>query len=233
MTKCRVPLTEATKRQLLAESAGYCANPECHAELIRVTNAGGSVTVADMAHIIASSVSGPRGDPASPASTRADPVNLLVLCPSCHRLVDAAPDQFPAHMLQRWKAEHREQIRRIMSVPRVDSREELRELLEPLLNKNKAVHQQYGPESYHAPTSEWDAAEMWKREVKETIIPNNRRLAALLDRNAHLLTDEERTVVLEFQAHIVGLEYNHLSGDRNAAAPRFPPAMERMSRDNV
>jgi hypothetical protein len=228
-----VRLTGATKRQLIAESAGYCANPDCHAELIKVTDGGRAVTVADMAHIIAGSSSGPRGDAALTEEDRAVSGNLLVLCPSCHRLVDAAPDRYPPDVLVRWKEDHREQVRRLMSVPRVKTRRELRELLDPLLTQNKALHQGLGPESRHDPAAEWDAADMWRREVKKTIIPNNRRVAALLEMNTHLLRDDEKAIASDFQVHLVGLEYNHLSGDRTASASRFPPAMERILRDDV
>ena len=63
---------------------------------------------------------------------------------------------------------------------------------------------------------------MWKQAVLKTILPNNRRLLAILRINTHLLTEKELELVEQFAIHKGGLEYNYLSGDKNSSVPRFP-----------
>jgi len=59
-----------------------------------------------------------------------------------------------------------------------------------------------------------------------TIIPNNRQIYATLSSNEHLLSDSEKRTLRLFYSHMIGLEFNYLSGDKNPAVPRFPPEME-------
>ena len=62
--------------------------------------------IGQIAHIVASSVSGPRGDPDFPAERIDDESNLILLCPSHHVLVDAQPATYTVAVLRGWKREH-------------------------------------------------------------------------------------------------------------------------------
>jgi hypothetical protein len=63
-------------------------------------------------HIVSRSPTGPRAGE-SPAGLEIDGYdNLVLLCPNCHVLVDARPDQFPRSELQRIKAEHEQTFAR-------------------------------------------------------------------------------------------------------------------------
>jgi hypothetical protein len=44
----------------------------------------------------------------------------------------------------------------------------------------------------------------------------------LLDRNAHLLSDDELETAEDFRIHATGLEHRHLGDEPSAGAPRFP-----------
>ncbi|MCB9551939.1 MAG: hypothetical protein H6705_08655 [Myxococcales bacterium] len=40
------------------------------------------------------------------AADRDEADNLILLCPTHHTLIDKVPEQYPAELLRRWKAEH-------------------------------------------------------------------------------------------------------------------------------
>lgn len=118
-------ITESTSRRLLMESGGYCANPECRVPLFVDFGEGRVATVHEIAHIIAKSGSGPRGEEPLSEVERDDYGNLVLLCPRCHRLADEYPDQYPVDMIVSWKREHIEAIQALLG-PVVTSRDELR-----------------------------------------------------------------------------------------------------------
>ena len=63
--------------------------------------------VGEMAHIIARSGDGPRGRSSDSDDSYS---NLILLCPTHHRLVDKAPEEFPAARLSQWKVDHEEKV---------------------------------------------------------------------------------------------------------------------------
>lgn len=66
----------------------------------------------DMAHVIAHRDDGPRGNATVPVSQREAYENLILLCPTHHRLIDSQPDQHPPEMLRQWKADHEAWVER-------------------------------------------------------------------------------------------------------------------------
>src|SRR4051794_23507716 len=100
MARRRNPIPAGTARMVLARSGGYCANPSCRRDLFPPIAAGRIATVDTLAHIIAQSVQGPRGDHPMPVAARDDGSNIVLLCPTCHVLVDnmSATDVFTADL---------------------------------------------------------------------------------------------------------------------------------------
>jgi len=207
------------------DSAGYCANPGCRASLYEEFQDGRVATVYDLAHIIARSRQGPRGEEPLGEDERDAYRNLILLCPRCHRLVDGNPAEYPVHMLGEWKRQHRALSRKLFAGV-AGTRAELRTMLGPLLAENRAIHEAYGPESGYPADLQDESARMWHQQVMATIIPNNRQIYATLSSNEHLLSDSEKRTLRLFYSHMIGLEFNYLSGDKNPAVPRFPPEME-------
>lgn len=66
----------------------------------------------EMAHIVASSDAGPRGDTSFPASDRNKYENLILLCPNHHEEVDSEVAQFTSEVLAQMKAEHEAWVER-------------------------------------------------------------------------------------------------------------------------
>lgn len=228
----QMSVSTAVARRLLMESGGTCANPDCHRSLYDVVKCGEAASVYDLAHIIAKSVAGPRGAvPLSPEE-RDSYENTFLLCPNCHRLVDGNPDRFPVELLSQWKSDHVSAIRALFS-DRGLSRSQLRDKIRPLMNENAAIHDQFGPESGHTVSLTGEAAKMWRESVLATVLPNNRRIYLLLSSNEEVLDPEEREAVKLFYSHLIGLEFNYLSGDKNPVAPTFPSEMNTILQEGV
>jgi hypothetical protein len=64
---------------------------------------------AEFAHMVAFSVKGPRGFESRPNDIH-EISNLMLLCPTCHKLIDDNPDQYTIETLRRYKKNHEERI---------------------------------------------------------------------------------------------------------------------------
>jgi len=64
-----------------------------------------------MAHIYAFSEQGPRGRSRGRPRHLHDLLNLVLLCPECHKQIDTTPKDFPVALLQEYKREHEDRIR--------------------------------------------------------------------------------------------------------------------------
>lgn len=228
MAKChRGHIPRNVERDLWGRSGGYCSNPDCRASLIVETASGGAVSIGELAHVIAWSPRGPR--PALDGQTLSCSVdsvrNLILLCPTCHAIADAAPQDFPVAQLISWRESRSSLIRRVAATPRFSDREELVGEIAPLLAANRAIHQMYGPESPASANPISTAASTWRREAIRVVLPNNRRIRELADANRALLDAEDREAIAAFAVHSDAFSYNQLSGAKDENAPLFPQAM--------
>lgn len=221
-------IADRVKRQLWASSAGICQNPACRDELFRGFADGAVTSINELAHVIAQRSDGPRGNDQLPLRERDEFENIIVLCPSCHTLIDKAPQHFPPELLLEWKRTHQDAVRSALLTPIFKDRPELRSAVRPLLERNKGIFETYGPHSQSAANPLAEAANQWRRLVLTEILPNNKKIAALLEANSHLLNAEEQATLRAFVIHAEGLEYNHVSGDKNSAAPLFPQQMDQI-----
>lgn len=132
-------ITEQVKRRLWSSSGGYCQNPSCRTELFRFFASGKATSVEELAHVIARKQSGARGENELTESQRDEFENLIILCPTCHTLVDKNAEEFPVDLLSRWKNEHQSTIKNALLCPVFDSRTELRTSVRKLLARNKQI----------------------------------------------------------------------------------------------
>jgi hypothetical protein len=216
-----------TKLALFAASSGYCQNPACNRELF-IESGGKRIHIAEMAHVIAANEDGPRAQQGVPKEELGSFDNLLMLCPACHTEVDKAEERFPVQLLLGWKRDHAERLARIFGATRYDDRSTLRRELEPLLAENRAIFEDWNPDLDYKANPEAEEAATWQRRVRERIIPNNRRLLALLDVNRELATEAELRTIEDFRQHIYDMEAHHLTDSLDGEQRRFPPALSHI-----
>lgn len=218
-----------TQRRLFAASAGYCQNPGCASELF-VDASGKSIHIAEMAHVFAAKDGGPRASPQLSEQERGAFENLVVLCANCHTMVDKAPEAFPDSMMLSWKREHANKLQGIFGAEKFGDRARARQAVEPILVENHSIFEQYGPHIEAAYNPESGAAEQWKRKMLTCILPNNRRILAILDVNRHLLAGSEKVTLERFRQHIDDLEAFHVEGIKEDAS-RFPSELAKILED--
>jgi hypothetical protein len=108
-----VPVRE--QRILAQRSGNRCAFPGC----CRPLTAGdspldGTVILGEIAHIIAESPEGPRGDSPLMLVERNKYDNLILLCNVHHQLIDDQPQTYPIERLQQMKRDHELWVERIL-----------------------------------------------------------------------------------------------------------------------
>ena len=101
-------VTAATKQLLWVRAAGRCAFVDCRANLILDASGDDPITrIADEAHIVAQAGDGgPRGAFAVPGGDRDGYGNLILLCPTHHRVVDRLRATWTVERLLQLKADH-------------------------------------------------------------------------------------------------------------------------------
>lgn len=207
---------------LWARCAGHCANPDCKAELTGKLEKH-DLPLGEMAHIIARAPDGPRGNGEGGNNSYE---NLVLLCPSCHNLVDKAPDGFPADMLLEWKKQTEEAVERIGSERKFGTAAELCRDVSNLLRENRLIWENYGPESKVAKSNPGsNAYDVWDARKSSELIPRNREIVKLVDRHTALLSTQQLEAFAAFKEHVDGFERNHL--ERQDKYPTFPAAFER------
>src|SRR5207248_3337585 len=118
--------------------------------------------IGEFAHIIPASAEGPRADedPDLTAQDRAQPENILLLCPNCHTMIDKAPLAYPSGLLRGWKEQSQRARARAFGTPVFETRTQAREHVTALLDANRAVFDLYGP---LAGVFDDDRADQWRR----------------------------------------------------------------------
>lgn len=96
-------------KRLFALSGCECANPSCTNKLIAKDY---NSILGEICHIEAASPDGPRYNPSQSDDQRRDFDNLILLCESCHKIIDnkANEDDYPVELLKKWKKNHQEKI---------------------------------------------------------------------------------------------------------------------------
>ena len=221
-------ISTLVQRKLLAASGGYCGNPSCHCELMPFFESGEVTNIEEMAHIIGKKKKGPRGEDELPLSERDEFDNIIMLCPTCHTMVDKNPRLYPKATIQQWKKNHFESIKNLFITPLFNNREEARKYIKTLFDDNKTIFETFGPYSKNAEEDPMATGLEWERLSKQKILPNNRKIEAIVAVNRELLTEQEYQLFLQFKQHREGFENNKLSGDVNAVVPRFPEGFDKI-----
>jgi hypothetical protein len=213
-----------TRVRLFAHSGGHCQNPQCLANLF-VQLSEANVHIAEMAHVFSASDDGPRANRKLSQAERGAYENLIILCPNCHTIVDKAEQEYPESLLLKWKREHRRRIEETFGVVEYLTRSEARAAVEPLLTENQTIFETYGPNTPERFNPESDSPVIWRRKIWTKLLPNNRQILRILDRNRMHLNADELRLLESFRQHVDDFEAKHLEGI-SCSGIRFPSDME-------
>lgn len=107
MTKSQRNYSPKTLKILFGLSGNQCYHPKCTNNVIEpATESSDAAVIAQICHIYASSVDGPRGKTGLTNKELDSQENLLLLCPNHHTVVDKQFETYPAEMLKQWKRDH-------------------------------------------------------------------------------------------------------------------------------
>ena len=99
--------SQETLKILFTLSGGECASPGCNTPVIALpTETSDARVIGEICHINALNPKGPRGTTRQTEAELNAVVNLIVLCPTHHTLVDCQPETYTADILREWKQTH-------------------------------------------------------------------------------------------------------------------------------
>ena len=101
-----------TRLLLFVRAGGRCQFDGCNEYLLEhpLTLTRGNFS--QMAHVVAFKKDGPRGCGPRPEDIN-DVGNLMLLCPSCHTLIDMHPETYPVSVLEQYKERHEARIKHV------------------------------------------------------------------------------------------------------------------------
>ena len=109
------------QRELYQRAACMCEFEGCSVPLFYDLVSASPVNNGQFAHIIPSSVNGPRGDFDSGTCDVGSPENRILLCKKHHELVDDDPSKYPPVVLRRMKASHESKVAAFVVCMRQDA----------------------------------------------------------------------------------------------------------------
>jgi hypothetical protein len=191
-------------KMLWGRAGGRCCNPGCRSELIRDEGADIRYHLGEMAHVIAQSSEGPRAQGCA-GSDAYD--NLILLCPTCHTMIDKLPDSYPENFLRKWKREREKEVSLAGCTVCFSSLGELKKSIGILLAENHYIFDSVGPKSTIAESDpESDAVTIWEARKLDTILPNNRRIINTINNNLSLLNLDDLRSYIQFKEHVLAYE---------------------------
>lgn len=216
-----------TKLRLFSDAAGHCQRPDCLQPLFPA-EVGGDKHIAEMAHVVPHGEQGPRHEERPEGEFKADSFeNLMLLCPSCHTIIDKNPNAYSRGTLLGWKRDHLAALARKQGIVAYEERAQVRAAVVAAMAENKAIWKELAPSTglgfEYDPESE--TAKVWLQRMRNVILPNHFRIQAIIKANLHHASDAERETFARYQEHVRGLAERHVCGIASGAI-RFPEDME-------
>ncbi|WP_454832449.1 HNH endonuclease [Pseudoxanthomonas wuyuanensis] len=218
-----------TRLRLFSEAAGHCQRPDCLQPLFPA-EMGGDKHIAEMAHVIPHGETGPRHDERPAGEFETDSFeNLVLLCPSCHTIIDKDPEGYSRGTLLSWKSNHLAALAHKQGIRSYAMRTLVRDAVATAMAENKAVWEEFAPSDgasfEYDPESE--SAKTWSQRMRSVILPNHFRILSIIRANMFHLTEAERQVFARYQEHVRGLSERHICGIAGGAI-RYPAQMDEI-----
>ncbi len=225
----RKSIAKETQLRLFSEAAAHCQRPEC-LQPIFPPEMGGDRHIAEMAHVIPHGENGPRHEERPAGDFDVDSFdNLILLCPSCHTIIDKDPSSYSRSTLLGWKSGHLAALASRQGICAYDRRDQARDAVTAAMMDNYAVWKELAPsegsEFEYDPESE--STQRWTRRMRSTIIPNSFRILGVISSNRHHLTTSEKHSFAIYQEHVRGLVERHICGNPGGGI-RFPDEINRI-----
>jgi hypothetical protein len=188
---------------------------------------GGDKHIAEMAHVIPSAETGPRHEQRPSGDYEVDSFeNLVLLCPSCHTIIDKDPIGYSRSTLIGWKRNHLVAVAFAQGIRTYEKRSHVREALIAAMEENKALWHNFAPSdgSHFEYDPESETAKKWDQRMLSVILPNHFRIQAIIKANIELMTEVERQIFAQYQEHVRGLAERHICG-LHGGAIRYPAGM--------
>ncbi|MBO2542914.1 hypothetical protein J0871_00660 [Salegentibacter sp. BDJ18] len=208
-----------TKHKLFANSGGYCQNPECNESLFKEFDKK-EIHIAEIAHIISVNKGARKNNKLTPKQ-KGSYNNLILLCANCHTTIDKSEEDFPEKLILKWKEEHKQKLNRTFGIKKYSTREKVRSVLEQLFLENNFIFETYGPNTDEKFNPESTMPVIWRKKIREIIIPNNRKILDIIEKNYSLLNSDEKLTLVEFKNHINDFEAKHIYNEQTNGI-RFP-----------
>lgn len=147
MTAKRLSIPEPIRLKLWVLSGGRCQFPSCNKPVWRDGLTLSEDNFAHVAHIVAASPDGPRGDIELSQEQQADFDNLMLLCMDHHRLIDGRnAEKYTEEQLREYKQAHEERIQRQTAIGPESATTVVR-FQAPIRDRRVAISR---PETYNA-----------------------------------------------------------------------------------
>lgn len=109
----------ATRFEVATLAGWRCQFDGCGEDLRHHFVPGATGNYSYFAHIVASSKDGPRGDKGKSPLLANDPLNIMLMCDKCHRLIDrVAPKRYSADYLNEMRQRNVDEVRRLLNTLR-------------------------------------------------------------------------------------------------------------------
>lgn len=98
--------------ELWVRAGGRCEFHGCNRYLLQDELTTNKVKLANIAHIVAREKNGPRGKDPLPFENRNEIDNLMLTCPTCHKLIDNKKlvSKYPKELLLKYKRQHEDRV---------------------------------------------------------------------------------------------------------------------------
>lgn len=93
------------------------------------------------------------------------------------------------------------------------------------MKENFSIFTEHGPNNEYRLDPESEQARIWKRKVLSRILPNNRKILMILDKNRNMLSTNEQSVLEDYRQHVEEMEERHLGG-ASTVGRQYPPGMQ-------
>ena len=188
----------------------------------------------EMAHICGKRPGANRYDAIQTDAERDDYQNLILLCPTHHRLIDREENEavYTVENLHKMKTEHEARVLKRLDQGTMATKADIARAMLPILEENRQSWEQYGPLSDLARTQPHSEAAhaVWVSERLSVIVPNNRKMAAEFDDHMGLFNAGEQATISAFLLHVRSYEQWVQDTIPYAAVKRFPIEFDSLMR---